>query len=193
MAAKGNLITGAAHAGLGATKRKTTGFVPFCGGPMNFSSLAGVKGALAEGEDVSGRGGMLAEIDLCGIGVPAVVATPGSPLTVEGFQVAFLLCSRECAKALCLASMVGELVAGREPNLSHPDALFGLRLKQSGDPSEARIAELMDAVMTALPRLPAGKVELVALKSRRVAYQESGGNAGPLRRWRARNASRPPR
>lgn len=118
---------------------------------MNFSSLAGVKGALAEGEDVSGRAGTLAEIDVCGIGVPAVVATPGSQLAVDGFQVVFLLCSRECAKAICLASVIGDMLAGREPDLSQPDALFGLRLKQPEEPGDARAAEMMDVLMRALP------------------------------------------
>ena len=127
------------------------GFCPFCGGPMNLSQISGVRGALAKGQDVSGRDGTLVDIDVCGIGVPAVVAKPGSPRAREGFQVVFLLCSHACAKAVCVASALDHILAGREPDLSQPDALFGLHLKTEGEPNEARLAEMMDLLMKALP------------------------------------------
>lgn len=79
-------------------------------------------------------------------------------MTLEGFQVVFVLCSPECAKAVYLASALDHIVAGREPDLSRPDAVFGLRLKKDGEP-DARVVELIDALMKALPFDVAERVE----------------------------------
>jgi hypothetical protein len=132
------------------TKSEDYAFCPFCSGPMD-SQISGVRGALAEGQDVSGRGGTLVDIDICGIGVPAVVANAGSPLAREGFQVVFMLCSPVCAKAVCVASALDSVMAGREPNVSPVGTLFELRLKTNAEPNEARLAEMMDLLMKALP------------------------------------------
>jgi hypothetical protein len=123
---------------------------PFCGGPLMFSRLAGVRGALHEGQDVAGRAGELVYIDLCGMPVAAVVADPDSPIARQGFQVLFLLCSGECATAVCLTAAFDQLLAGREPESIAADAVFGLHLTGRDTTLGARFEEAIGFLLPML-------------------------------------------
>lgn len=135
---------------------------PFCGGPLDFSHLSGVRGALAEGQDVSARGGELVYVDLCGVPVPAIVAGRRSPVTREGFQVLFLLCSNECAKAVCLASALEHLLSDREPRTTTPNAVFGLRLTTRTAEVGPQFEKAMEFLLPMLTEMAPGAAERFA-------------------------------
>jgi hypothetical protein len=67
-------------------------------------------------------------VDLCGVPVPAIVAAADSPIAREGFQVLFLLCSDECAKTVCLASALDQVLDDCQPQTGVANAVFNLRL-----------------------------------------------------------------
>src|SRR2546421_11238666 len=118
----------------------------FCGEILDVSCLAAVHGALAEGYNVSDRTGSTAYIDMCGIPVPAIVVEPDSDVARAGFQVVFLLCSEECAKAVCLASMLDHILSGNEPPTVAANTVCGLRLTEPGSgigPQFERAMELL--------------------------------------------------
>lgn len=75
-----------------------------CGGVIDENNMAGVSGAMAPSEDVSDCVGELTQVGLCGIPMHAFVSNPGAPIRDKGFEVVFLLCSKECACAVRLAA-----------------------------------------------------------------------------------------
>lgn len=131
----------------------------FCGDPLDFSRLAGVSGALADGENVSRRAGEIVYIDLCGVPVPAIVAGPRSPAARHGFQLLFLLCSDECAKAICLASALDHILAGREPPPASAEAIFGLRLTKRSARVGPQFEKAMELLLPLLTEIAPGAAE----------------------------------
>lgn len=119
--------------------------------------MAGVKGAMQSGQDVSDRATQLVDIDLCGYAVPALVAKPGSPLALEGADVLFLLCSAECAHSLRLAVVLDGYLSGHGVPADLPEIVSGLRLASDPQATGAVKSILGDdrlaRVFSALERL----------------------------------------
>lgn len=98
---------------------------------MDFSRVSSVRGVLADGHrHVSGRASSMVYIDICGIPVPAISVAPESEVGLAGFQVLILLCSGDCAKAVCLASALDHILAGQPPPSVATNTVWGVRLTE---------------------------------------------------------------
>lgn len=124
-----------------------------CGRLFDSNHTFGVPGQMAPGEDVSDRSGDTVEIDLCGLSMVGLVATPGAPLRAEGFDVLLMVCSPECQKVIYVAAEVDAMIQGRQTADPTPSGVFGLRRARSpeatDDPTPERL-DLFEAMLRAV-------------------------------------------
>lgn len=108
---------------------------------------------MAPGEDISDRAGESAEIDLCGFPIFAVVANSGAPIRARGFEVVFVVCSRECVAAIRLAATLDAVSQGLA--MPDPDAegVFGLRRTRSAEGMSDRILERLELFETTVRKV----------------------------------------
>ena len=128
-----------------------------CGRLFDSNHTFGVPGQMAPGEDVSDRTGDTVEIELCGLPMVGLVATPGAPLRAEGFDVLLVACSLDCQKIIYVAAEVDGMIQGRETTDLTPSGVFGLRRARSpeamDDPRLERL-DLFEAMLrTVAPHL----------------------------------------
>lgn len=115
---------------------------PLCGCSFDLDEGVGLPGQLAEGETTDGLD-ELVTIDLSGMAVRAIVAGADAPLRDEGFQVLFVVCSRECEAAIRMGA--GLDIMDRTGELPDPFAqgVGGLRvLNPAAGITEARLARM---------------------------------------------------
>ena len=115
-----------------------------CGRLFDSNHTFGVPGQMAPGEDVSDRAGDTVELDLCGLPMVGLVATPCAPLRAEGFDVLLVVCSPECQKGIYVAAEVDAMIQGREMTDPPPAGVCGLRRARPAEAMDDRTLDRLD-------------------------------------------------
>jgi hypothetical protein len=105
--------------------------------------VAGVPGRLAPGEEVSATDGIAIEINLCGRPMQGIVAGEDSPMREKGFDVLFLVCSRECVAAIKLAAALDADADGHDVD-DDAEGVYWLRRRRPGDALTDRTMERLE-------------------------------------------------